>query len=412
MKNIRFEYNLIKIIYYKLRMKSNFKISILIVLTGFFHINKSFCQLKTGADQMIQYLHYLQNKKVALVVNQTSNIGNVHLLDTLLKLKVKVKTVFAPEHGFRGNHSAGEKVASTIDKKTGIPIVSLYGKNKKPFASQLKNIDLLIFDIQDVGARFYTYISTLHYVMEACAENNKTLLILDRPNPNGFYVDGPILDTAFRSFVGMHPIPIVHGMTIAEYAQMINGEAWLANGIQCKVIVIKNYFYSHETKYTPPVFPSPNLKTIEAIYLYPSLCFFEGTSISLGRGTEKPFECIGKPNSTIGDYKFTPKKILGVAENPPWKDQICNGFSLTNYGKNFASQIPTINLFWLIEFYKNDQEKTKFFNSFFDKLAGSDKLRKQIEQGMNEDEIKKSWESDLLAFKQIRKKYLLYSDYR
>lgn len=370
--------------------------------------NLCFAQLKTGAERMELYLPLLKGKKTGLVVNQTSMVGKRHLVDTLLKLNVNVKCIFAPEHGFRGNVSAGEKVASGIDPLSKLPIVSLYGNNKKPKAEQLKKLDVILFDIQDVGARFYTYISTLHYVMEACAENGKTLVLLDRPNPNGFYVDGPLLDTAYRSFVGMHPVPVVHGMTIGEYAQMINGEGWLKNGMTCKLKIIGIHRYQHETKYVPPVYPSPNLKTIESIYLYPSLCFFEGTRVSLGRGTDKPFECLGKPGSGIGNYSFTPRNIPGVAENPPFKDTLCTGYLLTDYARNFASQFPGINLYWLIEFYKKD--KSNFFNGFFDTLAGGQTLRKQIEQGLSEAEIRESWKEGLDTFRKTRKKYLMYAE--
>lgn len=363
----------------------------------------------TGAAQPEQYLSLLQNKKVGLVVNQTSMVGKQHLVDFLLSKKIKVVAIFAPEHGFRGDHSAGEKVKSSIDPKTKLPVFSLYGAYKKPNEEQLKQVDILVFDIQDVGARFYTYISTLHYVMEACAEQHKPLLVLDRPNPNGFYVDGPILDTAYRSFVGMHPVPVVHGCTIAEYARMINGEGWLKNKMTCDLTVVKMKNYTHQTAYTLPVKPSPNLPNMSSIYLYPSLCFFEGTPYSVGRGTDKPFERVGKPGCTIGDDSFTPVNMPGVAEHPPHEGKLCRGFLLSSYGNNLAPYQGKINLFWIIELYKNDTQQAAFFTPFFDKLAGTDMLRKQIIAGKTEEEIRKSWEPGLKKYKNMRRKYLLYS---
>jgi uncharacterized protein YbbC (DUF1343 family) len=391
-------------------MDFNFRYLILFVLIlGFTLISKA--QITVGAEKMNEYLPLLKNKKVALVVNQTSMVKGCHLVDTLLKRKVKILNIFAPEHGFRGDHSAGEKVKSSTDAATKLPIVSLYGKNKKPTPDQLAKCDVVIFDIQDVGARFYTYISTLHYVMEACAENNKLLLILDRQNPNGYYVDGPILDTAYRSFVGMHPIPMVHGMTIGEYAQMINGEKWLKDSVQCKLQIIKCDRYTHDQLYRLPVKPSPNLPTAEAIFLYPSLCFFEGTTVSLGRGTTKPFECLGKPGNSIGDFTFTPINLPGIAEKPPFQDTLCRGFLLSEYAKNFMFFEMKINLYWLKELYKVEKDKSMFFTPFFDKLAGSSLLRRQIAEGKSEEEIRQSWQVGLQSFKQIRKKYLLYRDF-
>jgi len=364
-----------------------------------------------GAEQTQAYLPLIKEKNIAMVVNQTSLIGKKHLVDSLLSLHIKIKNIFAPEHGFRGDHSAGEKVNSTIDAQTGLPIISLYGSHKKPTADDLKNVDVVIFDIQDVGARFYTYISTLHYVMEACAEQNIVLIILDRPNPNGHYVDGPVLDMKFKSFVGMHPVPVVHGMTVGEYAQMINGEKWLSNGAQCKLKIINIQNYTHDSMYQLPVRPSPNLPTMEAIYLYPSLCFFEGTNYSVGRGTNKPFECVGKPENKVGDYHFTPKSIPGIADHPPQEGKDCKGFLLSKFAKNYVRDSGKLYLFCLIDLYKNDSAKTTFFTNFFDKLAGSDELRKHIEAGMSEGEIRNYWKKDLEKFKLIRKKYLLYPDF-
>ena len=367
---------------------------------------------KTGAEQTENYQPLLKNKKVALVVNQTSMLGNAHLVDVLKSKKVNIQFIFAPEHGFRGDHSAGENVQSRVDAKTKLQVYSLYGSNKKPKAAQLAKVDIVIFDIQDVGARFYTFISTLHYVMEACAEQRKLLIILDRPNPNGFYIDGPVLDTAFKSFVGMHPVPVVHGCTIGEYAQMINGEGWLKNGIKCRLKIVKVQDYYHQKKYVLPVKPSPNLPNMSSILLYPSLCFFEGTSYSLGRGTNTPFECVGKPGCNIGTYTFTPVAIPGVADKPPYEGQLCNGFLLSDYGNNIAPFQNKINLYWLLEFYRNDTNKAAFFTPFFDKLAGTNQLRLQIIQGKTEEEIRKSWQPALEQYRNMRLKYLLYTDVR
>ncbi|MFY8019812.1 MAG: exo-beta-N-acetylmuramidase NamZ domain-containing protein [Bacteroidia bacterium] len=364
--------------------------------------------ITNGAERMGEYLPYIKDKKIALVVNQTAMVGKKHLVDTLLSLGVQVKLIFAPEHGFRGDHSAGEKVLSSKDAKTGLPIISLYGANKKPKPENLKGIDLVVFDIQDVGARFYTYISTLHYVMEACAEQKKEVLILDRPNPNGFYVDGPVLDTAFRSFVGMHPVPIVHGCTIAEYAGMINGESWLKNKMKCKIKTVLVRNYTHAYSYQLPVRPSPNLPNMSSIYLYPSLCLFEGTSYSLGRGTDKPFECIGKPGLTVGDFYFTPVSISGVVDKPIHENKKCRGFLLSDYGNNVAPVAGEINLSWIIQLYKEDTAKANFFIPFFDQLAGTSTLRKQIIAGKSEAEIRKSWQPALAKYRKMRSKYLLY----
>ncbi|MBP9186197.1 MAG: DUF1343 domain-containing protein [Bacteroidia bacterium] len=387
------------------------KIGLFIAAIFVFGIYSITAQIVTGAEQIKNYLPALKGKRVGLVVNQTSVINNVHLVDTLKKLNIKITTIFAPEHGFRGDHSAGAKIKSTIDEKTGLTVVSLYGKNYKPSADMMKKVDVIIFDIQDVGARFYTYISTLHYVMEACAENKKLLIVLDRPNPNGYYVDGPVLDMKFKSFVGMHPVPVVHGMTVGEYATMINGEKWLKDSLKCKLQVVKMKDWNHAIKYILPIKPSPNLPTPESITLYPSVCFFEGINYSLGRGTDKPFECIGKPGNTQGDYVFTPKNIKGVADNPPFMNKQCRGFLLTDYAKNIFPLNPSLNISWIIEMYQNDSTKDKFFNNFFNKLAGNDILIEQIKTGVSEEEIKASWQNDLMKFKKTRKKYMLYPDF-
>jgi uncharacterized protein YbbC (DUF1343 family) len=369
-------------------------------------------KLVTGADQTGLYLPYLKGKNIGMVVNQTSIIGKNQALsvDSLLKLGINIKKVFGPEHGFRGDASNGANVSNSVDAKSGLPVISLYGnKHYKPTPDDLQGIDLMIFDIQDVGARFYTYLSTLQYVMEACAENNIELMILDRPNPNGFCVDGPILDTAFRSFVGMNQIPISHGLTIAEYAQMLNGEGWLKNHEQCKLKIIKVANYNHNLMYKLPVNPSPNLNTEKSILLYPSVCLFEGTTLSLGRGTMFPFLQIGHPSLLgIYSYSFTPLSIPGMSEDPPQKNKMCFGIDLKNYNTGQLRNTGKINLHWLIEFYKAFPDKAHFFNAYFSKLAGTDILRKQIEAGKTEAEIRASWEPALGNYKAMRMKYLLY----
>lgn len=343
-------------------------------------------------------------------MNQTSLVGSSLLVDTLLYYHVKIKTLFAPEHGIRGNVSAGELFDNTKDKKTGLPIISLYGKNKKPQAEQLKNIDVLVFDLQDVGVRFYTYISTLHYVMEAAAEAGIPCIVLDRPNPNGYYLDGPVLKKEFTSFVGMHPVPVVYGMTIGEYAHMINGERWLANGVQCALTVIPCIGYTHADRYHLPVRPSPNLPNDDAIALYPSLCLFEGTPYSIGRGTDWPFQCVGKPEMTEGDFTFTPINLPGIASHPPQENKTCRGYRLTNYVQTVHAMQPQMNIGFILSLYQEDTAKASFFTPFFDTLAGTDALRKAIQEGKSEQEIRKSWKADLIAFMRIRDRYLLYPD--
>ncbi|MCC6516631.1 MAG: DUF1343 domain-containing protein [Chitinophagales bacterium] len=374
-------------------------------------INMIANNIVVGAERIDQYLPFLKGKKVGLVVNQTSSIGNTHLLDTLLQLQINVSCVFAPEHGFRGTADAGEHVKNGIDPKTKTTIISLYGDNKKPKVTQLKNIDVVLFDIQDVGVRFYTYISTLQYVMEACAENKKALIILDRPNPNGHYVDGPVLDTINRSFVGMQAIPIVHGMTIGEYANMLNGEKWLANKLHCNLTVIKCINYDHKTFYNLPIKPSPNLPNMAAIYLYPSLCFFEGTDhVSLGRGTNKPFQIYGSNVFTRKlPYSFTPKPVEG-AKNPPLLDKICYGYDLSKLSLDSLRK-QKFTLKYVLKAYQMTPDSISFFNNFFVKLSGTDVLTTQIKSGLNEKVIKASWKEKIIQFKAIRKKYLLYADF-
>ncbi len=382
----------------------------------------------TGAERMQVWLPYLKNKAVAVFANQTSMVKNTHLVDTLQKLAINVVKIFGPEHGFRGIADAGEHVKDGIDVKSGLPVVSLYGNHKKPTKDDLKDIDVVIFDIQDVGVRFYTFISSLEYVLEACLENHKPLLILDRPNPNGFYVDGPVLDMKFKSFVGMQPIPIVYGMTIGEYALMLTGQKWLsaeANKINAynvatkpsadtpfHVQVIKCKNYDHNTKYVLPVNPSPNLREMQSIYLYPSTCFFEGTVMSEGRGTDKPFQIFGHPSLPKTFYAFTPMPNEG-AKSSKCFNQVCYGWNLSGTKEEVLKKMNgKIQLQYLINAYKLFPKKDSFFlaNNFFNKLAGNDVLMKQIKKGVSEKDIRKSWEKELNKFKTIRKKYLLYKD--
>jgi len=363
----------------------------------------NYAVIKTGANNYEKYLPLLKDKKVGIVTNQTGILTNkTHVVDFLLEKKIAVQTIFAPEHGFRGTADAGEHIVDGKDPKTGLPIISLYGDNKKPKPDQLSGLDVMIFDLQDVGARFYTYISSLHYVMEACAENNIPLIVLDRPNPNGSIVDGPLLEKEFTSFVGMHPIPLLHGMTIGEYAQMVNGEKWLKDGAQCQLTVIPCLDYKRTMSYSLLVKPSPNLPNDQSINLYASLCLFEGTNVSMGRGTEKQFQIYGSPYLTKTNFSFTPKPNFG-AKDPLYNGKECFGEDLTAYPK-----LKQLELKWLIKAYQNTSDKTKFFNGFFIKLAGTKKLQQQIESGVSETEIRKTWQKDLEAFKKMRSKYLIY----
>jgi len=360
-------------------------------------------KIKTGADNFEKYLPLLKDKKIGIVTNQTGILSNkVHLVDFLLEKNVIIKTIFAPEHGFRGIADAGEHVLDAKETKTRLPIISLYGDNKKPKPSQLEGINIMVFDLQDVGVRFYTYISSLHYVMEACAENHIPLIILDRPNPNGNITDGPILEKAFTSFVGMHPIPVLHGMTIGEYGQMINGEKWLKNTVKCKLTVIPCVNYNRKMDYSLPVKSSPNLPNDQSINLYASLCFFEGTNVSVGRGTEKQFQIYGSPFLKKGNFSFTPKPNFG-AKDPLYNGKKCYGEDLSTNTK-----LQNLELKWLIKAYKSTIDKTKFFNSFFTKLAGTKKLQQQIKTGTSENEIRRSWKNGLNQFKKMRKQYLIY----
>ena len=387
-------------------------------------------EIITGAERMDVYLPLLKGKTVGIFANQTSKVGKTHLVDTLLKSGIKVVKIFGPEHGFRGDADAGEHVGDMPDKKTGIPVISLYGDHKKPTSADFIGVDVLLFDIQDVGVRFYTYISSLEYFLEAALENHKPLLILDRPNPNGFYVDGPVLDKKFKSFIGMQPIPIVYGMTIGEYALMLAGENWLsekANTINAQnlksiatkdtpfhVQVIKCKNYDHNSKYELPVNPSPNLKQMQSIYLYPSTCFFEGTVLSEGRGTDQPFQIFGHPTLPKNLYSFTPKPNAG-AKNSKCFNQLCYGWNLAGSNEEVLKIVASkIQLKYLLEAYKLFPGKDSFFlkNNFINKLAGNDLFKQQVIEGLSEESIRKSWEPGLIVFKAIRKKYLLYADFK
>lgn len=368
---------------------------------------------KPAADNIDAYLPSLKNKKVGLTVNHTAMVGEEHLIDVLLKNGIELVRIYVPEHGLRGTAGAGETVDHSKDEKTGIPIISLYGNNKKPTAEQLKPVDCMIFDMQDVGVRFFTYLSTLHYVMEACAESSKELIVLDRPNPNGFYVDGPVLDTVgYRSFVGVHPIPVVHGMTLGEIAMMINGEGWLAGKLRCRLTVVRCTDYDHKSKYVLPLRPSPNLPDMQAVYLYPSLCFFEGTPMSVGRGTEFPFKVFGHPSfkgKSAYPFAFVPKSKDGKLE-PLFEGETCYGQDLrTVDADSFTAN--GLNLDLLIASYRDYRDKNDYFKRTFTLLSGNKTLREQIVAGKSSKEIKSSWQKELDEFKKIRKKYLLYADF-
>ena len=369
-----------------------------------------FPTVKTGAEQTEKYLWQLKDKRIGLVVNATSFINNTHIVDSLLSLGIAVKKIFAPEHGFRGNADAGSDISNSTDSITKLPIVSIYGNHKKPSAEDLSNVDLVIYDIQDVGVRFYTYISTLQYVMEACAENKKPLLILDRPNPNGWYIDGPVLNKKFESFVGMQSIPIVYAMTPAEYALFLNGEKLLKDSMQCQFTYVVCEGYDHSVKYILPRKPSPNITNMNAVYLYPSTCLFEGTPLSVGRGTDRPFQLIGYPGSKIGKNFFTPVSKPG-ATNPVYANEQCSGVDLSIYNGGYFFDHKQIFLNWLIQFYLTYQNKEEFFTSYFDKLAGTDQLKKDIVTGKSDFMIHQEWQPDILKFKDTRKKYLLYKDF-
>lgn len=364
---------------------------------------------QSGASQTELYFGLLKNKRVAVVANPTSLVGKTHLVDTLIASGIQLKKIFAPEHGFRGEAGNGDHVSNGIDKKTNLPIFSLYGSHTRPTAEMLADVDVIVFDIQDVGVRFYTFLATMQEVMEAAVISKKAVVVLDRPNPNGYYIDGPVMkDPKLYSFVGQLPIPIVHGCTLGELAKMINGEGWLNGGKSCELTVIPCSDYTHNSYFELPVKPSPNLPNITSIYAYPSLCLFEGTCISIGRGTSLPFQQFGFPNCKVGETSFTPKEIPGVSTNPPFENQLCRGIKV-----GFDKRPTQLNLSWLMTMYNSYPNKEKFFSSpgFFDKLAGTTQLRKQIVEGLSEDKIRASWQKDLEAYKSMRKKYLLYTDF-
>ena len=372
------------------------------------------CQAKqsrviVGAEQTNDYLPILKNKRIAVFSNHTGMVGNKHLLDVLLENKINVVAIFSPEHGFRGNADAGEHVSSSVDQKTGVPIISLYdGQLGKPSEDSMRKFDLLIVDIQDVGLRFYTYYASMVRLMDACAEYNRKMLILDRPNPNGHYVDGPILDMKYKSGVGWLPIPVVHGMTLGELALMVNGERWLPASRICDVTVIKCKNYTHQTMYQLPIPPSPNLPNMKAVYLYPSICYFEATPVSLGRGTQLPFQVYGHPNMTGYNYSFTPQSTSG-AKNPPQLGRLCHGVNLSELSEEEIRK-KGVDLSYLIDAYRNLNMDDYFFRPFFERLIGTDYVRKMIEQGKDADEIKAMWKEDVEKFKVQRRPYLLYEE--
>lgn len=366
-------------------------------------------ELILGVDRTEAYMKHLKGKRVGVVANQTSIKGNKHIVDFLLAEGVAVVTVFAPEHGFRGEAGPGDKVVSGKDPKTGLPVISLYGTKRRPSKEDLSGLDVVLFDIQDVGVRFYTYISTLHYMMEECGLYGIPVVVLDRPNPNGFYVDGPVLESEFSSFVGVAPIPIVHGLTVGEYASMAVGEGWLKDGRRCVLHVVPMENYTHSTKYVIPVAPSPNLQNMDAILLYPSLCLFEGAAVSVGRGTPYPFTWMGFPGYKGGTSELTPNEIAGVIKNPPYEGKVCSGRDMS---VEVASVLrdKRLKIEWVVEMYQAFPDKKSFFNPFFEKLAGTDKLRKQIESGISADSIRDSWQPALTHYKKAREKYLIYKD--
>ncbi len=368
--------------------------------------------VKVGAEHTEQYIALLHGKNVAVVANQTSLVRNKLLVDTLVAMGVHVVKIFAPEHGFYGDADAGASVKNAKVPNTSIKIISLYGKHNKPTVEDLSGVDVVIYDIQDVGVRFFTYISTMHLVMEACAENHIPLIVFDRPDPNGYYVDGPVLEPEYKSFSGMDAVPIVYGMTSGEYAKMLNGEKWLANEVQCDLTVVQVTGWTHKNFYDVPVKPSPNLPNNASIFLYPSLALFEGTVVSVGRGTDKPFEIIGNPLLKTAPYTFTPESKPGASLHPPFEGEKCYGYDLSDFGSIMIKNYQKLYLFWLKGAYKDYPDKAKFFNPYFKNLTGNDALQKQIENGVPEDEIRRSWQPGIVNFLKIRKKYLLYQDFQ
>ena len=411
-----------------MRRKATFSfLLITFTITTFSQVAKNNSRIIPGAERMDVYLPFLKGKSVAVFANQTSMVQHTNLVDTLVKRGIKVVKIFGPEHGFRGNADAGEKVGNFVDKETGIEVESLYGKHNKPDANDLKNVDVMIFDIQDVGTRFYTYISSLQYYIEAALENSKPLLILDRPNPNGFYVDGPVLESKFKSFVGMQPVPIVYGMTLGEYSFMIAGEKWLSDAANKKYayyltaknsadtpfhfLVIKCLNYTHNSKYILPVKPSPNLPSMQSVYLYPSTCLFEGTTLSEGRGTNKPFQIFGAPSLPKNLFSFTPNPVEGAMSSKHY-GEVCYGWNLSGTNEQVLKKIDNrIQLKWIIQAYKLFPDKDNFFLNGFNRLAGNETLMRQIKGGISESDIRKGWKNGLDNFKKIRKKYLLYKDF-
>ncbi len=367
-------------------------------------------EIKPGIYDFERLLSLIGDAKVAVVTNHTGSIGDVHIVDSLLSSGVAVKKVFAPEHGFRGDRADGENIEDGIDRKTGVPVVSLYGKNKKPSKESLKDVDLVLFDIQDVGARFYTYLSTLHYVMQACSEQSIPIIVADRPNPNIHYIDGPVMKAEFNSFIGLHPVPIVYGMTIGEYALMLNGEGWHESEA-CDLTVLPCLNYERGMSYELPIKPSPNLPTMESVYLYPSICLFEGTKVSVGRGTSEPFTIIGEPGNKNGDFEFIPEPKEGASINPKHKGATCRGYDLSDFILKPA-EISQLDLTWLVRMYEETDDRENFFleSGYFDKLAGTDQLRKDITDGVDLGVIRKSWQEELEKFESIRSKYLIYKD--
>lgn len=373
-------------------------------------LDKTDDDIKTGAERTDQWLPFTKGKNVAVVANHTSTINTTHLVDSMLSLGVKVVKIFSPEHGFRGQADDGEEVASTVDEKTKLPVISLYGNHRKPTAADLKGVDIVFYDIQDVGVRCYTFISTMTYVMEACAEQRKPFVVLDRPNPNGYYVDGPVMEKAYMSWVGLHPVPMVYGMTIAEYARMVNEEKWLSGSVKCDLNWVPCEGYSHNDQYQLPVRTSPNLPNMQSVYLYPSLCLFEGTVMSVGRGTDTPYQVVGHPKLKNAAFTFTPSPRFG-AKSPLYNGQVCYGHDLHDFADLYIRDYKGIYLFWLMGCYKDMPDKENFFNSYFEKLAGTATLRKQIQDGVTEDKIRASWLPGINSFKAIRSKYLLYDDF-
>ncbi len=365
-------------------------------------------QVRVGAEQAEMYYPLLKGKQIGVVANNASLVGDENIVDVLVRAGFKIITIFSPEHGFRISAGAGEIIGNTIDSATGIRVVSLYGTRKKPLPGDFNSVDLVLFDIQDVGVRFYTYISTLSYVMEACAEGRVPLILLDRPNPNGFYIDGPVLEKQCASFVGLHPVPVVYGMTIGEYGRMVNGEGWLKNKIKCDMQVVPLGNYNHQTRYRVPVKPSPNLPNPEAVYLYPSLCFFEGTCISVGRGTSFPFQVYGHPELTYGTFSFIPESTPGVSLHPPLEGRTCFGEDLRQFYADNPGESGKLLLRWLIRACRDWNGQTPFFTGYFDKLAGNSSLQKQIINGKSEKEIRQSWIPGIKKFMKVREKYLLY----